>query len=164
MPGADFTCACLADIEFKWESLTQRGFFRGHGNELIGFCDNQWFHSELVAREAYAIGGRDEIGEAAIKRGDGAAYRFIERCALLHHIGNVDSDDFRVVFSIEMMPFHFQATAQLVIIGDMPIMYHRNIREWTRPEGMGMADIDAALGCHTSVGNTMCAIERGNIV
>ena len=53
MPGADFTRACLADIEFKRECLTQRGFFRGHGNELVGFCNDQWFHSELVTREAF---------------------------------------------------------------------------------------------------------------
>jgi len=50
-----------------------------------------------------------------------------------------------------------QAAAQLVVIGDMSIMHHSDIGEWTRPEGMGVADIDAALGCHARMRNTMRA-------
>ena len=88
-----------------------------------------------------------------------ALHRLLERVALRHPLGEVDGDDLGVALGLEAVAGSFQAALPLVVVRELPVVHHGDIRERIRPVGVRLGDVNVGLGRHPRVADGVGADE-----
>ena len=63
-----------------------------------------------------------------------------------------------------MVALVFVDAAELVVVGQLPVVNHRYIGEWIGPEGMGVVYVNPALGSHAHVADAVSASDGADVV
>ena len=82
--------------------------------------------------------------------------------ALGQLVGQVDRDELRVVAGLEVVAPVFVATAQFVVVGQLPVVHYRDVGERVGPKRMGVVDVDAAFSGHAHVADAVGAANCAN--
>ena len=84
------------------------------------------------------------------------AFRNLLRQINRHHLG--------IVLGVKADAVLFVTPAKLMVVGDVPVVYDRQVRITVAPEGLRMAQIDARFGGEPGVANAVGAFQARNAV
>src|SRR5262249_37683036 len=76
----------------------------------------------------------------------------------------IDADDLGIVFGEEAVAALLILAAEPVIVGDVAIMDGGQVGHSVRPEGLGMAEVDAALRGQSRMADAMRAAAAGDLI
>ena len=79
-------------------------------------------------------------------------------------LGEVDHDDLRIALRLEAVPETLQASAPLVVVGQLAVVHHGKVGERIGPIGVRAGDVDVRLGRHADVPDGMGAAETAEPV